>query len=73
LSAVDRVLCEEKCVSSEAALTNVPRSLTTRTKILFKVAQTRTKMPAPRTTLEAIFLIILRLEPHSMGSGIRMR
>lgn len=30
-------------------------------------------MPAPRTIVEAIFLIIFKLEPHSIGSGIRMR
>jgi hypothetical protein len=46
---------------------------TTRTKTLFKIAQTRTKIPAPRTIVEAIFFNTFKLDCHNMGRGIAMR
>lgn len=47
--------------------------LTTMTKMLLRSAQTRTKMPAPRTMDEAIFLGVLRVDCHSIGRGIIIR
>ena len=47
--------------------------LTTKTKALLRVAQTRTKIPAPRTNDEAIFWEMRRPDRHSIGKGIMMR
>lgn len=41
--------------------------------MLFNVAQTKTKIPALRTMVEAIFLISLRVDSQSSGMGIRIR
>lgn len=47
--------------------------LTTKTKILFRVAQTRTNMPAPRMMVAAIFFKSFNLDSQSRGMGINMR
>ena len=47
--------------------------LTTRTNTLFNVAQTRTKIPEPRTILEAIFFMVFKLDPQSIGRGMAIR
>ena len=47
--------------------------LTTRSITLFIVAQTRTKTPALRTIVAAIFFTGFRLDFQSMGIGINMR
>jgi hypothetical protein len=47
--------------------------LTTKIKILLRVAQTRTKTPALSTTVVAIFFKSLRLDFQSIGIGMSMR
>lgn len=47
--------------------------LTTSTKILLRVAQTSTKIPALRTMVEATFLIVRRVDRQSIGRGMMRR
>lgn len=47
--------------------------LTTRTKTLLSVAQTRTNTPALRTMVAAIFFNSLSWDPQSMGMGMKIR
>jgi hypothetical protein len=47
--------------------------LTAKTNAVFKIVHTRTNTPAPRMTVDATFLTILRLDLQSMGRGIKMR
>lgn len=47
--------------------------LTTSTNMLLSVAHTRTKMPAHKTMVDAIFFMTLRVEPQRSGIGIIIR
>ena len=49
------------------------KQLTVMRKTLFRVAQTRTKIPAPSTMVVATFLMSFRLDVQSMGIGMKMR
>lgn len=61
-----------KLVNSKFVL-GLGGGLTTSRKTLFRVAQTRIKIPALRTIVVAIFLMSLRLDFQSMGIGMKMR
>jgi hypothetical protein len=53
--------------------TGVSQILKSGNKIGRFVVITTTKMPEPRMTLEAIFLIAFRLDSQSMGSGMAIK
>jgi hypothetical protein len=64
---------KERIIRQTAPHNGKQAKLTTKTKILFNIAHTRTNTPAPSMKVDAIFFTVPRREPHSIGRGIDIR